>query len=126
FAKADTIVSVGADFLNGWLLSNAYSVQYASNRKPENGKMSKHFQFEANMSLAGSNADYRGMVKPSQYAAVLAAIAEGVGAGKVSGIDTSAVASMTEVKEAIASLKANKGKSLIVCGSNNKALQIIT
>ena len=126
FSKADTIVSVGADFLNGWLLSNAYSVQYASNRKPENGKMSKHFQFEANMSLAGSNADYRGMVKPSQYAAVLAAIAEGVGAGKVSGIDTSAVASMSEVKEAIASLKANKGKSLVVCGSNNKALQIIT
>lgn len=126
FAKADTIVSVGADFLNGWLLSNIYTVQYASNRKADTGKMSKHFQFEANMSLAGANADYRGMVKPSQYAAVLAAIAEGVGAGKVSGVDTSSVAGMAEVKEAIASLKANKGKSLVVCGSNNKALQIIT
>lgn len=126
FSKADTIVSVGADFLNGWLLSNTYSVAYGSNRKPENGKMSKHFQFEANMSLAGANADYRGMVKPSQYASVLAAIAEGVGAGSVSGIDTTAVKDMEAVKEAIASLKANKGKSLVICGSNNKALQIIT
>ena len=126
FAKADTIVSVGADFLNGWLLSNAYSVAYGANRKPESGKMSKHFQFEANMSLAGANADYRGMVKPSQYAAVLAAIAEGIGAGSVTGVDTSAVKDMEAVKEAIASLKVNKGKSLVVCGSNNKALQIIT
>jgi molybdopterin-containing oxidoreductase family iron-sulfur binding subunit len=126
FAKADTIVSVGADFLNGWLLSNAYSVAYGANRKPESGKMSKHFQFEANMSLAGANADHRGMVKPSQYAAVLAAIAEGIGAGSVTGVDTSAVKDMEAVKEAIASLKANKGKSLVICGSNNKALQIIT
>jgi Fe-S-cluster-containing dehydrogenase component len=125
FGKADVIVSVGADFLNGWLLSNAYTVQYAQNRKPENGKMSKHFQFEANMSISGSNADYRGMVKPSQYAAVLAAIAEGVGAGKIDGVDTSAVKDMDAVKEAIASLKAAKGASLVVCGSNNKSLQLI-
>ena len=126
FAKADTIVSVGADFLNGWLLANAYSVEYAKNRKPEAGKMSKHFQFEANMSMAGANADYRGMVKPSQYAAVLAAIAEGVGAGKVAGVDTSAVKGMVEVKEAVKALKSSRSKSLVVCGSNNKALQIIT
>jgi Fe-S-cluster-containing dehydrogenase component len=126
FSKADTIVSVGADFLNDWLLSNLYAVQYAANRKPEAGKMSKHFQFEAMMSLAGSNADYRGMVKPSQYAAVLATIAEGVGAGSVNGIDTSSVNDLAELKEAIKALKASKGKSLVVCGSNNKALQIIT
>src|SRR5690606_3810126 len=60
------------------------------------------------------------------YAAVLAAIAEGVGAGKISGIDTSAVKDMAEVKEAVKALKSSKSKSLVVCGSNNKALQIIT
>ena len=33
--------------------------QYVSGRKPENGWMSKHFQFESSMSLTGSNADVR-------------------------------------------------------------------
>lgn len=36
FSKAKTIVSISADFMNGWLLSNAYTAQYATNRKPEN------------------------------------------------------------------------------------------
>lgn len=126
FGKADAIVSIGADFLNGWLMSNVYRVQYAMNRKPENGGMSKHFQFEANMSIAGANADVRGMFKPSEYAAVLAAIAEGVGAGSIAGINTSEAKSSKEVQEAIAALKAAKGKSLVVCGENNEALQIIT
>jgi molybdopterin-containing oxidoreductase family iron-sulfur binding subunit len=126
FSKAEAIVSVGADFLNGWLMSNAYRVQYAANRKPENGGMSKHFQFEANMSIAGANADVRGMFKPSEYAAVLAAIAEGVGAGSIAGVNAGEAKKSKEVQEAIAALKAAKGKSLVVCGENNEALQIIT
>ena len=34
--------------------------------------MSKHFQFESMMSITGSNADDRGMIKPSEQANVLA------------------------------------------------------
>jgi len=126
FSKADTIVSVGADFLNGWLLSNVYQKQYAANRKPENGSMSKHFQFEAIMSIAGANADVRGMFKPSQYASVLAAISEGIGAGSVPGVNINEVKNTPEVQAAIKALKAANGKSLVVCGENNEALQIIT
>jgi molybdopterin-containing oxidoreductase family iron-sulfur binding subunit len=126
FSKAEAIVSVGADFLNGWLLSNIYRAQYATNRKPENGNMSKHFQFEANMSIAGANADVRGMFKPSQYASVLAAIAEGVGAGSIPGVSAGDAKNSKEVQQAVAALKAAKGKSLVVCGENNEALQIIT
>jgi molybdopterin-containing oxidoreductase family iron-sulfur binding subunit len=126
FSKAETIVSVGADFLNGWLTSNLFSVQYAAGRNPKEGKMSTHYQFEANLSITGSNADYRGMVKPSQYVAVLAAIAEGVGAGSVAGVDTSAVKSIPQLAKAIQSLRNSKGKSLLVCGSNDVALQTIT
>jgi Fe-S-cluster-containing dehydrogenase component len=123
FSKAEAIVSVGADFLNGWLMSNAYRTQYAATRRPESGNMSKHFQFEANMSIAGANADVRGMVKPSEYASVLAAICEGVGAGKVAGVTP---ANSPEVKQAIDALKAAKGKSVVICGDNNTALQTIT
>jgi molybdopterin-containing oxidoreductase family iron-sulfur binding subunit len=58
FAAADTIVSVGADFLGDWQ-GGGYDAGYAKGRVPKNGKMSKHIQIEANMSLAGANADKR-------------------------------------------------------------------
>src|SRR5690606_38200858 len=37
FAKAKTIVSIGADFLSTWLNSIEYAGQYAVNRRPESG-----------------------------------------------------------------------------------------
>ena len=58
FADADTIVSVGADFLCDWQ-GGGYDAGYAKGRVPKNGKMSKHIQIEANMSLSGANADKR-------------------------------------------------------------------
>ncbi|WP_081208645.1 TAT-variant-translocated molybdopterin oxidoreductase [Salegentibacter sediminis] len=73
FSKAETIVSVGADFLGDWQ-GGGYDAGYAKGRLPENGKMSRHIQFEANMTLSGANADKRVPVKPSQQKAVLAAL----------------------------------------------------
>lgn len=58
FSKADVVVSVGADILGDWQ-GGGYDSGYAQKRIPKNGKMSKHIQFEANMSLAGANADKR-------------------------------------------------------------------
>jgi MoCo/4Fe-4S cofactor protein with predicted Tat translocation signal len=58
FAKADVIVSVGADFLGDWQ-GGGCDTGYTQGRIPKNGKMSKHIQIEANMSLSGSNADKR-------------------------------------------------------------------
>lgn len=87
FSKAQTIVSIGADFLGSWLLPTQFAGQYAETRNPDAEWMSKHFQFESLMSMTGSNADVRAMVKPSEYANVLAAIAKGVGAS-VSGVST--------------------------------------
>jgi MoCo/4Fe-4S cofactor protein with predicted Tat translocation signal len=58
FSKADVIVSVGADFLGDWQ-GGGCDTGYAQGRIPKNGKMSKHIQFEANMSLSGANADRR-------------------------------------------------------------------
>ncbi|MDT0675077.1 TAT-variant-translocated molybdopterin oxidoreductase [Autumnicola musiva] len=74
FSKAETIVSVGADFLGDWQ-GGGYDSQYALGRIPkEEGRMSRHVQFESNMSLSGSNADKRIPVTPSQQKAVLAAL----------------------------------------------------
>ncbi|MFD2908959.1 TAT-variant-translocated molybdopterin oxidoreductase [Flavobacterium ardleyense] len=58
FSKANTIVSVGADFLGDWQ-GGGFDAGYAQGRIPKNGMMSKHIQIEANMSLAGANADVR-------------------------------------------------------------------
>jgi MoCo/4Fe-4S cofactor protein with predicted Tat translocation signal len=58
FAKADVVLSVGADFLGDWQ-GGGFDSGYALNRIPKNGKMSKHIQIESNMSLSGANADKR-------------------------------------------------------------------
>jgi molybdopterin-containing oxidoreductase family iron-sulfur binding subunit len=124
FSKAKTIVSIGADFLSSWLLSTDYQAQYGSKRNPDGEWMSKHFQFESNLSITGSNADYRAMIKPSQQASVLAYLLGkfGVSTGVSANLDkaSSAIADL-----AYASLKKSKGESLVVASSNNKAVQIL-
>ncbi|GAB2764776.1 TAT-variant-translocated molybdopterin oxidoreductase [Salinimicrobium soli] len=73
FSKAETIVSVGADFLGDWA-GGGYDAGYAKGRIPKNGKMSRHVQFESNFSLTGANADRRVPVTISQQKMVLAAL----------------------------------------------------
>jgi len=125
FSKAKTIVSVGADFLNSWLLPTQFAPQYIASRNPDGEWMSRHFQFEANMSVTGSNADERGMIKPSQQANVLAYLLKAFGA-PVSGVSSEISAQATKVADqAIKSLKASKGASLVIAGSNNAAVQIL-
>lgn len=127
FSKAKVIVSVAADFLNSWVLSTQFVGQYASKRNPDGEWMSKHFQFEANMSQTGSNADVRGLIKPSQQGIALAYIHDKIGAGKISGVDTSALREDTikKLDEAAEALKGAKGASLVVSGSNRKSVQVI-
>ncbi len=73
FSQAEVIVSVGADFLGDWQ-GGGYEKGYAKGRVPKNGKMSRHIQFEANMSLSGANADKRVPATPSQQLEVLKAL----------------------------------------------------
>ncbi|CDF77934.1 quinol:cytochrome oxidoredutase, iron-sulfur binding subunit [Formosa agariphila KMM 3901] len=71
FAQAETIVSFGADFIGDWQ-GGGYDAGYSKGRIPQDGKMSKHIQFEANMSLTGANADKRVPSTPSQQKIALA------------------------------------------------------
>ncbi|NNK10849.1 MAG: TAT-variant-translocated molybdopterin oxidoreductase [Flavobacteriaceae bacterium] len=73
FEKADLIVSFGADILSDWQ-GGGYDAGYSRGRVPKNGKMSRHIQFEANMSLSGANADQRVPLKPSEQKKALAAL----------------------------------------------------
>jgi len=71
FEKAEVIVSFGADFIADWQ-GGGYDAAYSRGRVPKNGKMSRHIQVEANMSLTGANADKRVAMKPSAQKVVLA------------------------------------------------------
>lgn len=125
FSKAKTIVSVGADFLNSWLLPTQFAHQFASRRNPDGEWMSKFFMFESMMSITGSNADYRGMIKPSEQANVLAYLLKGFGVS--TDVSTQLPAKTQKIAdEALKALKSSKAESLVVSGSNNKAIQILT
>ena len=127
FSKADVIVGLDADFLGTWISPIEYTKQYSQTRKLSKNKkkMSKHFQFESNLSLTGANADYRIKVKPSQQGLVVAnlynAIAAKTGGSRVS-VDKLEVA---ELDKAANALLASKGKSLVVSGSNDKDIQLM-
>ena len=124
FGMAKTVVSVGADFLSTWLLSNEYAVQYGTTRNPDGAWMSKHFQFESIMSITGSNADHRAQVKPSQYANVLNYILKGIG-GMPNG-DASLTGQAKEIADAaIKALRKSNSASLVVCGSNDLGEQLL-
>jgi len=124
FDKAEVVVSFGSDFLSAAPNSNANAARYAKMRKPKKGKMSRHFQFEANMSLTGSNADIRVAQKPSESIASLVAlynkVASAMGASPVSG-----GADSPELSKAAAELIAAKGKGIVISDSNNKAEQVL-
>lgn len=125
FTKAKTIISIGADFLNSWLLPNQFSGQYGLRRNPDGEWMSKHFHFESVMSITGSNADVRGMIKPSEQKNVLSFMLKAFGVS--TGVD-SRLNPLTrkKVEEAISALKSSKSQSLVVCGSNETSLQVLT
>jgi MoCo/4Fe-4S cofactor protein with predicted Tat translocation signal len=126
FENAHVIVSVGADFLGNWVEN--YSTSYIKNRKVSKEKtmMSKHYQFESNLSLTGSNADERIPVKVSEQGKVVVnlfnAIAKLVGVAELPSEALPCDAMITKVAK---ELVENKGKSLVVSGSNDTNVQLI-
>ncbi|AUC83281.1 TAT-variant-translocated molybdopterin oxidoreductase [Lacinutrix sp. Bg11-31] len=84
FSLAATIVAFGADFLGDWQ-GGGFDSAYSQGRVPTNGKMSRHIQFESNMSLAGANADKRVPLTPSQQKLALAKLHSLLVGGAFSG-----------------------------------------
>ncbi len=131
FDKANVILSFNADFLGAWISPIEYARQYASNRKIKDvnkAKMSRHIQVESAMTLTGSNADNRILVKPSEMGAAIVALYNNVAAkagnGSVSGpkVNDKAAAGLKRVAD---ELWANRGMSLVVSGSNNLGEQTL-
>ena len=113
FSKASNIVSFGADFLGDWQ-GGGFDSGYAKGRVPHHGKMSRHIQFESNMSLSGANADKRVPLKPSEQKVALAKLY-----GKIFGVSVggSLSANIEEYLNKVASdLQSAGSKGVVVTG----------
>lgn len=150
FDKARVIVSFGADFLGTWLSPVEFTKQYSSGRDlvsyslekgfhqptdPPAPPMSQHIQFEAGLSLTGSNADYRYPIAPSEQGLYITALTIGVAKAlaqthpkaralaqmPLPQLPEEAEISLRKTTEAL--LKA-RGQSLIVSNSNEVSVQL--
>lgn len=120
FSKAKVIVSIGADFLGTWISPIEFSKQFGKTRQisEDQREMSRLYSFESNLSLTGANADYRSMIKPSQIGNVVTQLYN-----ILSGSESKS--EISNLTKAASELKANQGASLVVCGSNDKNVQIV-
>jgi molybdopterin-containing oxidoreductase family iron-sulfur binding subunit len=122
FAAAETIVSVGADFLGDWQ-GGGFDTGYSQSRVPQDGKMSRHVQFEANMTLSGANSDLRIAAKPSVQKHILVElynqIVGKVGSTNLNEKQAAAVASASK------QLKQSDSKAIVLCGINDMEAQMM-
>ncbi|TDQ06572.1 TAT-variant-translocated molybdopterin oxidoreductase [Pedobacter metabolipauper] len=129
FDKAELVVSFSADFLGTWISGEEFTSQYIANRDYKSlakGKMSRHFQFEAGMSLTGTNADTRVPVKLSEEGPALLALYNAVTGNSLAGASLPNNTTADKVIKLLGKeLLQNKGKSLVVCGSNDVSTQIL-
>ena len=124
FSKASCIVSVDADFLGDWQ-GGGYDTGYAKTRVPKGKKgkaeMSKHYQFESNMTLSGANADFRIPTTATEQQFVLAAL---YGALTNKSYPTSlSKALKAKVSEIATALKAAGKGAVVVTGLQNEDAQ---
>ena len=125
FDKADVVASFAADFLGDWL-DSGHGKNFALKRNPKNGSMSRHYQFESNLSLTGANADYRTPVKASEMGITILNLYNLL--AKKAGV--SLVKVVLSEHDNILQKMANdlwkaKGKSLVIAGGNNIHIHLL-
>ena len=122
FSKASLIVSLGADFLGDWQ-AGGYDAGYAQGRIPKNGKMSRHYQMESNMTLSGAAADKRVPMSTVNQKQALVKI--------YNIITNNAIATHLDkeyeavVAKAAQQLKAAGSKGVLVSGIEDKNAQLL-
>lgn len=127
FQNAGLVVSVSADFLGTWIAPVHFIPKYAARRKLNNGEKSmlRHIHFESGLSITGSNADIRRKIKPSEEIIMLADLYNKI--AQKTGAETFPTASYQEDLSGLADdLISSKGRSVVISGTNNIDIQIIT
>ena len=138
FENAKCIVGIEADFLGTWISPVEYSNDYIKNRKLTDADiqagadkaMSTHIQFESRMSLTGSNADHRVLIKPSEWGLAVKMlhneVASLTGNGGAGGQGSFAWAKASKaIKDTAKKLVNSNRQSLVVCGINDVNIQLV-
>ena len=116
FSKAETIVSVDADFLSDWQ-GGSYSSGWSKTRVPNaanNNSMSYHIQFESNMTLSGANADNRVPANPSELKKILEHIYSRLSGQPVNGSLNPNIDKYVDLS--VKKLKSSGTKSVLISG----------
>jgi molybdopterin-containing oxidoreductase family iron-sulfur binding subunit len=132
--KAEVIVSFDADFLGTWISPVEFTHAYMLGRRLDgpDPHLSFHVQFESLMTLTGSKADRRFAVAPEEMMGVMNSL--GVRLAKKASVPFPEAAK-TEIPTSTPSpfldymadkLWQNRQRSLILCGSQDVDLQILT
>ena len=132
FDKANVVVSFGADFLGTWISPVEFTKAWSAKRKVDgisaDGKVLKTIIFESNLSLTGTNADYRFPMKTSQEAVYVTALYNNLatlaGVAQLPMTMTGELAGGA-IKETAGSLWKEKGASMVVSGSNDPKIQSV-
>ena len=126
FKQAKVVVSFGADFLGTWLSTVEYTKGYTAARQLKDGRkeMLRHYQFEAGMTLSGSNADVRFPIKPSEEGAIVLALYNAVAKAKGAQVLSGAQSSV-DITELANDLLENEKQSIVISGSNDVNIQLL-
>lgn len=125
FDRADVIASVDADFLGTWISPVEFTAAYSRRRKPESGELCYHVQLEARLSLTGTKADRRVRVAPSEMLSVLEGLAARI--ERLAGAPPRlTLVEAPHLDEIARRLWDARGRSLVVCGLNDVAAQVLT
>ncbi len=129
FDKAEVIVSFDADFLGTWICPVEYTADYRAGRDLEAKRVSYHVQFEPRMSVTGSKADRRFAVAPGEMGLLLTHLAQRVARETGTAVPSGEPETASSVGAAFLDELADRlwharGRSLIVCGSNDLQQQL--
>src|SRR5437868_5449726 len=118
FAAADRVLALDSNFLECGPGALRYARDFASRRRTSDGderETSRLYAVETTPTNTGFFADNRLAVRPSEFNAVVGAIAAGVGAA-ASSPTTFAGATAQFVEAVVADLKQHMGASIVIAG----------
>ena len=124
FSKSKVIVSIAADFLGDWQ-GGGFDVSYAKGRIPKKGLMSRHIQFESNMTLTGANADLRIPLNFSEQKLVILEIYKSLVNNNVNIESEISLSPKLKkiVQQTINEISSGAGSSVVISGINDKDYQ---
>lgn len=123
FEKADFVVGFNADFLSTWISPIEFAKQYSTRKNPDENLLN-HVQFESTFTITGAAADKRFPINPSEEKPILVELLSQIKTIKASEI-VNLKSDKFNLKKLADNLLKNKGKSLIVSGTNSVEIQIL-